>query len=80
MAGVHPSTFQSSVYSTKLAIKIVRSLVFGLEDDFVTADRFCNAVVAQLMLIHNLSNGSFVRTVTPRTVSLTSTLGDNIAP
>jgi len=23
MAGVHPSTFQSSVYSTKLAIKIV---------------------------------------------------------
>jgi len=29
MAGVHPSTFQSSVYSTKLAIKIVRSLVFG---------------------------------------------------
>jgi len=24
MAGVHPSTFQSSVYSTKLAIKIVR--------------------------------------------------------
>jgi len=51
-----------------------------LKDDFVTADRFCNAVVAQLMLIHNLSNGSFVRTVTPRTVSLTSTLGDNIAP
>jgi len=26
MAGVHPSTFQSSVYSTKLAIKIVRAL------------------------------------------------------
>jgi hypothetical protein len=31
MAGVHPSTFQSSVYSTKLAIKIVRSLVFGCD-------------------------------------------------